>query len=233
MASASSLRRDERATPSCSGGRRMAPAATSGSSRVRRDLLDLRANGWSADGRQLLFTEVSPSRQGAIGQIAIERPSDAKRAGERASSTTTMRPSLQTDAGWPSSRTCPVEPRSTSSGIRSSEIGNRSRPAAAIARSGRVTAGNCSSAAWTVGRCLPFRCSPGRRSSPGVRRCCSNSRWSQPVGGARPYDIAPDGRFLIIRSGQAEAGWRHGVEHDRRAELVRRVEASRAGQMMR
>ena len=25
-------------------------------------------------------------------------------------------------------------------------------------------------------------------------------------GGARPYDIAPDGRFLIIRSGQADAG---------------------------
>ena len=24
--------------------------------------------------------------------------------------------------------------------------------------------------------------------------------------GGRPYDIAPDGRFLIIRSGQAEAG---------------------------
>ena len=44
-----------------------------------KDLLDLRANGWSADGRQLLFTEVSPSdRQCAIGQIAIERPSDAK-----------------------------------------------------------------------------------------------------------------------------------------------------------
>ncbi len=25
-------------------------------------------------------------------------------------------------------------------------------------------------------------------------------------GGNRPYDIAPDGRFLIIRSGQADAG---------------------------
>ena len=25
-------------------------------------------------------------------------------------------------------------------------------------------------------------------------------------GGSRPYDIAPDGRFLIIRSGQADAG---------------------------
>ena len=43
-----------------------------------KDLIDLRANGWSADGRQLLFTEVPPSIQCAIGQIAIERPSDAK-----------------------------------------------------------------------------------------------------------------------------------------------------------
>ena len=46
-----------------------------------KDLVDLRANGWSADGSQLLFTEVSevpPSRQSAIWQIAIERPSDAK-----------------------------------------------------------------------------------------------------------------------------------------------------------
>ena len=43
-----------------------------------KDLLDLRADGWSADGRQLLFTEVPPSIQCAIGQMAIERPSDAK-----------------------------------------------------------------------------------------------------------------------------------------------------------
>ena len=43
-----------------------------------KDLIDLRANGWSADGRQLLFTEVSADSQSAIGQIAIERPSDAK-----------------------------------------------------------------------------------------------------------------------------------------------------------
>jgi serine/threonine-protein kinase len=42
-----------------------------------KDLLMLRADGWSADGRQLLFSEVPPSNQGAIGQIAIERPSDA------------------------------------------------------------------------------------------------------------------------------------------------------------
>ena len=27
-----------------------------------------------------------------------------------------------------------------------------------------------------------------------------------PIGGARPYDIAPDGRFLIIGNGEAETG---------------------------
>ena len=46
-----------------------------------QDLVDLRGNGWSADGRQLLFTEVTetpPSRQSAIWQVAIERPSDAR-----------------------------------------------------------------------------------------------------------------------------------------------------------
>ena len=26
-----------------------------------------------------------------------------------------------------------------------------------------------------------------------------------PVGGSRPYDLAPDGRFVIIRSGEADA----------------------------
>ena len=43
-----------------------------------KDLLDLQAMGWSADGRQLLFNEVPPSSQCAIGQITIERPSDVK-----------------------------------------------------------------------------------------------------------------------------------------------------------
>jgi Tol biopolymer transport system component len=43
-----------------------------------KDLLDLRADGWSADGRQLLIAEVSPSAQSAISQMAIERPSDVK-----------------------------------------------------------------------------------------------------------------------------------------------------------
>ena len=43
-----------------------------------KDLVDLRGSGWSADGRQLLFTEVTQNIQCAIGQVAFERPSDVK-----------------------------------------------------------------------------------------------------------------------------------------------------------
>ena len=48
---------------------------------------------------------------------------------------------------------------------------------------------------------------------------------------ARPYDIAPDGRFLIIREWPGGSRRRHGVEHDRRAELVRGAEAPRADEI--
>jgi serine/threonine-protein kinase len=41
------------------------------------DLLDLRGDGWSADGR-LLFTEVSSISRGAIGLVDTARPSDAR-----------------------------------------------------------------------------------------------------------------------------------------------------------
>ena len=40
-----------------------------------KNLTDLRANGWSPDRKHLLFTEASSTS--TIGQIAIERPSDA------------------------------------------------------------------------------------------------------------------------------------------------------------
>ena len=50
-------------------------------------------------------------------------------------------------------------------------------------------------------------------------------------GGNRPYDIAPDGRFLIIRSGQAEAGVDTEPQIVRRAELARGAEAARAGEL--
>ena len=43
-----------------------------------KDLLNVRADDWSRDGKYLLFTESWPSGQAAIGQMAIARPSDVK-----------------------------------------------------------------------------------------------------------------------------------------------------------
>jgi len=43
-----------------------------------RNLLSLRATGWSADGTRLLFTEVEADVRSAIGEIAIERPSEVQ-----------------------------------------------------------------------------------------------------------------------------------------------------------
>ena len=43
-----------------------------------RQMLDLRADTWSAGGKHLVFSEVPPDFHCAIGQVAMERPTDAK-----------------------------------------------------------------------------------------------------------------------------------------------------------
>ena len=96
-----------------------------------QNLIDLRANDWSADGGRLLFSELPPSQRGAIGQIAIGRASDPERAPDlRRLLVSDTRPSLQTDAGLLMSPPCPRNRRSTSSDTRSSATGNRFRPLA-------------------------------------------------------------------------------------------------------
>ena len=136
-------------TRSCFRGPRMARAATSRSSRVRKTSRDLRAVGWSADGTRFLFTEV-PTRSPLVlrWRSPSTRPSARRMLMKQFGPTT--RPSLQTDTGWPINRDCVrSNPRFMSSGIRSSAAGNRFRRTAAVFPSGRMMAGNCSSAAWT------------------------------------------------------------------------------------
>ena len=140
-----------------------------------KDLRDLRANGWSEDGARLLFTEVDTG-PAAVGEIAIGDTSAARMLWNN-DFTTTTRLCRQTDAGSPTSPTTRGRPRFTSSGIRSSEADSQSRRTAAGSRCGRLgMVGNCSSAAWTVGRYGLLRCSLVPGSSPGVRACCSSSR---------------------------------------------------------
>ena len=100
----------------------MVQAGTGGSFARAKDLLDLQANGWSADGRQLLFAEVTPNHQCAIGQIAIERPSDANVLLQGASCNWLA--AVSPNGAWMAyDWACQVEAKSISNGIRSSEIG--------------------------------------------------------------------------------------------------------------
>ena len=140
------------------------------------ELLDLRANDWSADGRRLLYTEVDVSLAGqcTLAQVTAERPAD---------STVLLKSefcpdyaALSPDGRWMAyqSRESGRSEIYVAASIRSSEAGNRFRVGVASFPSGRVTGGNCSSPVWTIGRYSRYVCSPGPRSSPAGRWYCSN-----------------------------------------------------------
>jgi serine/threonine-protein kinase len=168
-----------------------------------KDLIDLRANGWSADGRQLLFTEVTSSNQSAIWQIAIERPSDANVLLK--SDFNNDFAAVSPDGRWMAYRST-VSGRTEIYVERYPELGNRQlistdggqRPL--WSRDGReLFFGSLD------GRILAVPVQSGTTLVAGRPRVLFEFAMFVAAGG-RPYDIAPDGRFLIIRSGQAEAG---------------------------
>ena len=170
-----------------------------------KDLVDLRANGWSADGKQLLFTEVSAGVQVAIGQMAVERPSDVKmlEKSDFSNDNATVSP----DGRWMAYHSN-VSGRYEIYVERYPELGMRQQIST---DGGRLPI-------WSRdGRELFFSSPNGRQMlvvpvQPGTTLVAGRPQvlfefaMLANSGGNRPYDIAPDGRFLIIRSGQAEAG---------------------------
>jgi len=170
-----------------------------------KDLFDLLADDWSNDGRQLLFTEVPPSIQCAIGQIAIERPSDVKLLVKSDFCNYFAR--VSPDGRW-MAYTSRVSGRNEIYVERYPELGNRQL----------ISTGGGDVAVWSRdGRELFFVTPDGRQMFAvpvqsgttlvaGRPQVLFESAMPAPARGFRPYDIAPDGRFLIIRSGQAEAG---------------------------
>jgi serine/threonine-protein kinase len=173
------------------------------------DLVDLTGTGWSADGRQLLFTEVAAKM--VIGQLAIERPSDAHvvLASDFNNSAATVSP----DGRW-IAYDSNVSGRSEIYVERYPQLGSRQKIS-------------------TAGGRRPLWSSNGQElffGSPDVRQMFAVPLQSGPMlvagqpqmlfevtmaaiqGGSWPYDVAPDGRFVIIRSGQAEIAGGAGPE---------------------
>ena len=172
---------------------------------TRKDLVDLYPSSWSADGTHLLFTEAPGQGRGcAIGQMAIERPSDANvlLKGEPCSAHAAVSP----NGRW-------MAYRSNESGQnevyvqRYPELGDRQK----ISTDG----GNVP--VWSRnGQELFFSSRDGRQmlavpvqSGSTLEAGRQQELFETATGvstSGRPYDVAPDGRFFIIRSGRAEGG---------------------------
>ncbi len=167
-----------------------------------KDLLDLRADGWSADGKQLLFTEVSSGVRGAIGQVAIDRPSDATMLlkNEFYNSSSTISP----DGRW-------MAYESTLSGQyeiyveRYPELGDRQLISTGGGRIPRWSRNGRELLFSLDGRqMLAVPIQVGTTLIAGRPQVLFEIEMLPASGGSRPYDMTPDGRFLIIRSAQAE-----------------------------
>jgi hypothetical protein len=171
------------------------------------DLIDLMANGWSADGTQLLFTEVSSSTKvvGTIGQMAFERPSDVRLLVNTGSNNgrAAISPSgrlIAYDSDLSGQPEIYVE--------RYPELGNRQT----------ISSGGGRLPVWSRnGRELFFGTPDGRQMlavpvqsettfGEGRPKVLFEFAMLANGGGNRPYDITPDGRFLIIRSDPAQDG---------------------------
>jgi Tol biopolymer transport system component len=170
----------------------------------RRDLLDLQAAGWSADGRQLLLTEVTPDHRCAIAQVPIERPSDAHVLVK--SGSCDWYPDISPNGAW-------IAYESGVSGHpeiyveRYPELGSRQKISTAgghlplWSRDGRELFFSSEDSRQMLAVPVQF----GTTLVVGRPQVLFEPAMVVTLSG-RPYDIAPDGRFMIIRRGQAESG---------------------------
>ena len=169
------------------------------------DLIDLRADGWSADGKQLLFTEVSPNYQGSIWQMALDGSADAKMLLK--SEFYNDFPAVAPDGLW-------IAYESNVSGQyeiyveRYPELGSRQQ----------ISTGGGRLPLWSRdGGELFFSSLNGRQmftvavqTGPtlvaGRTQVLFESVMGALGGGSRRYDVDRDDRFFIIRNAQEESG---------------------------
>jgi Tol biopolymer transport system component len=173
-----------------------------------KDLVDLRASSWSQDGSRLLFievTEVPPSRQSAVWQIAPTDPSDAK---------VLLQSAYQNDHASVSPNGRWIAYESNVSGRneiyvqRYPESGSRQLISTGGGRF-PVWSRDGSELFFTQGGkqmlAVPVRSGTTFDAGP-PKVLFEFAMGAAPLGNARPYDIARDGRFLIIGNGGAETG---------------------------
>ena len=144
-----------------------------------KDLIDLHPDGWSKDGKHLLFSEVPRNLECAIGQVAFERPSDVTLLVKGASCSTFAR--VSPDGRWIAYNSGTPAGRFEIFVERYPELGDRQQ----------ISTGGDSPVWSPDGRELFFRSldgrqmfavpmQPGTRLVAGVPRCCSNPQCPRP-----------------------------------------------------
>ena len=165
----------------------------------------------SARRRLVGRPQTAPVYRGVVEHRSRDRadrhraPVRCEGAGEKRVRQRPSRPCHPMDAGWPTSRTCPVETEIYIE--RYPELGNR-QP---------ISTGGGRLPLWSRdGQELFFSSLDGRQMFAVAVQSGTTLVAGRPrvlfefamlpiVGSSRPYDIAPDGRFVIIRSGQGDA----------------------------
>jgi serine/threonine-protein kinase len=167
-----------------------------------KDLLDLKATGWSGDGK-LLFTEIG-SQGGQIGQLAIEPPSDVNMLG--ISNRRPQQSAVSPNGNWIAYESDPASQYEIYV-ERYPELGNRDT----------ISTGGGRIPVWSADqRELFFESLDGRQLfvvavNPGAKFVAGRPQplfdlRMLPPGGARwPYDVDSNGRFLVISSDEGTA----------------------------
>jgi Tol biopolymer transport system component len=171
----------------------------------RNDLTNLFVSSISADGTHLVFTEVPQDLLASIGHVALERPSDGRVLVKGAFAT--ARAAVSPNGRW-------IAYESNSSGRyeiyieRYPDLGNRQQISATGGRDPR----------WSSdGSELFFATEDGRQIYAVAVKSGTTLEAGRPqplfdagmvpvVVGDQPYDVALDGRFLIMRNEGDDAG---------------------------
>ena len=170
-----------------------------------KELLDLLADGWSPDGRQLLFSQVPPNLQCPIGQFAIDRPADVRVLVNNGACSYFA--AVSPDARW-MAYTSQFSGREEIYVERYPGLGNRQQ----------ISTGGGRLPLWSRdGRELFFTSLDNRQLFAAAMHAGTTLVAGRPQVlfelamfsglGTRHYDVAPDGRFVIIqKSATTEAG---------------------------
>jgi eukaryotic-like serine/threonine-protein kinase len=165
-----------------------------------KDGVDLRASGWSADGRRLLFTEVPVSINCAIGHATVDKLSEQAMLVQNDFCNDYA--AVSPDGHW-------IAYDSQLSGRveiyveRYPELGGRQQIST---NGGRMPLWSANGrelyfSSLDARQMLAVPIQPGPPLTAGAAQKIFEGEFLPPQTGWRPYDIGPDGRFVIIRAG--------------------------------